>query len=47
MTSKKEILEIREKRGEAIFEEIMLKDFPDPKRDLKPQILEITGFHYL
>lgn len=45
-TSKKEILEIREKR-EAIFEEIMPKNFPHPKRDLKPQILEITCFHYL
>lgn len=46
-TSKKEILEIREKREEAIFEEIMPKNFPYPKRDLKSQILEITCFHYL
>lgn len=41
-TSKKEILEIREKRENALFEEIMPKNFTEPKRDLKPQILGIT-----
>lgn len=44
---KKEILEIREKRREAISEEIMLKNFPGPKRNLNPHRLETTCFHYL
>lgn len=29
-----------------MFEEIMSRNFPEPRKDLKPQILEIACFHY-